>query len=93
MIDITYGETGSDCTCKYFVKTNSLMTVGEFIAEWLAEHPHEWGEFCIPSKELRCDYGYGKLKSEPFSDEILATKFTKVSGGGGWSRSDFSFSI
>lgn len=93
MINICYGTTGGDETCPYYVEI-SPMTVGEFIDEWLKEHPKEWGYLGIADGDSifgspKCEYSYGEIKGEPIPNIYLRKQIKRVTGSGGWSRSDF----
>lgn len=94
MINITFCDTSSDATSRYLVDI-SPMCVGDFIEEWLKEHPNEWGYFGINDGKTiygspQWFYQYGQLKTK-VSDEYLGKRIRSVSGSGGWSRSDFLF--
>lgn len=98
MIEIKYGKTYGDSTSEYIIKTD-CQTVGEFIDEWLFIEKDECGTFRIKSKEdtfleePKCEYGNGKIVSEPLPKRFLNKKIKSVTGSGGWSRSDFMFEI
>ena len=73
------------------------MTIRQFIDEWL-KNDSEWGYFGIADGKSifgspLCEYTRGKIKGEPLPDDILDRKFEYVAGSGGWSRSDFIFTI
>lgn len=98
MISIVYGEGCSDCTYPYYITIDKPKTVGEFIEEWLSTRPKEWGSFGIRKigsiyGDPRCDYKYGKIVSDPLPDEYLAKEIKSVSGGGGWTLSNFMFEV
>ena len=97
MIDIKYGIESSDCTAEYYITTDNTA-VREFIEEWLSTRPKEWGYFGIKDKNsiignLRCEYRYGRIITDPIPDEFLDKKIKKVYGSGGWTRSDFLFEV
>lgn len=98
MIKIEYGKEHSDCTSDYIVTTNA-PTVGDFINEWLTNHPGEWGCFSIKTGkglfngDPYCEYRYGKIISNPLSNCILSKKIKHVTGIGGYSNSNFQFEI
>lgn len=96
-IEIYRGSTGSDCTGLYIITTPFGMTVREFITEWM-EDKREWGYFGInDGKSIFgnpcCEYRDGKIISEPLPNDILDSVILKTEGRGGWSRSDFIFTI
>lgn len=97
-ICITYGQTGSDETCPYYITLKEPMTVREFIDLWLSNCPGEWGYFGIWKKgsifgSPKCEYSHGVIKDDPIPDKFLNKKIKKVYGSGGWSRSDFEFVV
>ena len=95
MIEIKYGQSHSDATYDYIITISQPMTLREFIDEWIQDNG-EWGYFYLWDGRSRldydkCEYRYGEIISEPFSDDILNKEIKSVSGSGGWSRSDFCF--
>lgn len=98
MIQIEYGERHCDATVDYIITTD-CVTVGEFIDEWIKEHPMEWGFFGIDSKynhflgSPHCEYRYGVLVSDPLPEPFLKAKIKKVTGDGGYTNSDFLFEV
>lgn len=96
MINISCGPSGSDCTAPYYISFDKPKTVGEFIEEWLATRPKEWGRFGIYKKgsfrdEPSCDYRYGEIVGEGLPAEYLNAEIEKVTGYGGWTLSEFTF--
>ena len=96
-IEIRHGRTGSDCTSQYYVTVPNGMTVREFIDEWM-EDTSEWGYFGINNGvsvfgSPRCEYSHGEIVTNPLPDNYLDAPIKSVSGSGGWSRSDFIFTI
>ena len=94
MIRIAYGKSRSDATSEYFITTDN-ETVGEFITEWLETNPNEWGIFRVAIGERyfdfpKYDYKRGQLITE-IPEKYLKRKIKRVTGDGGWSRSDFIF--
>ena len=96
-ISISFGPSGSDATSPYTVTYPPDMTVREFIEEWLTK-TSEWGYFGISAPNTifgdpLCEYAYGEIKGKPLPDYALNAKIKQVTGSGGWSRSDFQFTI
>lgn len=101
-IDVKLGQHYSDATSEYIITFPKGMTVGEFIDEWLS-YDTEWGYFGIKckSKDIKflifgnpyCEYKYGEIIGEPLPKEYLDKKIKNVTGSGGWSRSDFLFTV
>lgn len=96
-IHISCGPAGGDCTAPYYVTLAKKMTVKEFIDEWI-QNEREWGYFYVKEKDKgwwqypSCEYRYGKIKKddiEQYHDKVIK----EVSGSGGWSRSDFTFTV
>lgn len=93
MIKFEQLYSGSDCTGPYKVDISLPMTVREFIDEILTDYKSEWGYIGI-YKEGEflgypyCEYKHGKLLYS-LPEEYLDRQIEKVSGSGGWSRSDF----
>lgn len=97
MIHISYGRSGGDCTSQYYVTISKPMTVGEFIDEFMKKNPGEWGVFIVKTgpdyfDRVEYEYRYGKLLSSP-DKELFDRKIKDVTGGGGWSNSDFRFEL
>ena len=93
MIKFEQISCGSDCTGPYKVDISMPMTVREFIDEILTNYKSEWGYIGIYKKGEwfgypRCEYKWGKLLYS-LPKEYLDKQIEKVSGSGGWSRSDF----
>lgn len=99
LIEIRYGEPLSDDTYPYYVTIPAGMTVRQFINEWLKSHEHDWGCFRIKDGEsyllvkFKCDYSHGEIIGEPFPDDVLDKTIVSVWGNGGWSCSDFVFTV
>lgn len=96
-ISISFGSPYGDETCPYTVTYPPDMTVREFIEEWLTQ-TSEWGYFGIsaPNKifgDPVCEYASGEIKGDPLPNYALDAKIKQVTGSGGWSRSDFQFTI
>lgn len=98
MIDIIYGKPHSDDTWDYIIKTDN-RTVGDFIREVLKD-AREWGYFGIYDSKTssafgnpKCEYNFGEIIGEPLPQEYLNKEIKRVSGSGGWSRSDFIFVV
>lgn len=99
MINITYGQDKGDCTCDYFIDTDAV-TVRDFIDEWLIRNKGDWGYFGIKNPEKPsifgepcCEYRCGQIITEPLPNRLLNKKIKKVTGSGGYSRSDFLFEV
>lgn len=92
MIRIRYGKSYGDETNEYIISYPEGMTVREFIDEWISDE-REWGFFKLFNRSGYCEYRYGKIITDPLPDEILDSPIKRVSGSGGWSRSDFNFVI
>lgn len=98
MIRIKQVEHYGDATSKYEVTTD-CKTVGDFITEWLAYMPREWGHFGIKCTESPffgdpyCEYRYGRIIGTGLPDYILDREIDYVEGNGGWSLSDFQFAL
>lgn len=80
---------GSDCTCDYNVILDDEYTVYEFIEIILREHNNEWGFISNYSESQQCEYKYGEILRNTFTQETLHKKITKVSASGGWTRMDY----
>lgn len=98
MINITYGQTCSDETSIYRVDISKPMTVGQFIDEYMAGCPNNWGYFGVRDGESifgnpKCEYSHGEIKGKTLPKDILNRNIKKVHGSGGWSRSDFQFEL
>ena len=89
-----YGPVMGDETSLYHVHISRPMTVKEFVQGWLSVNRKEWGKFEIRredeniKKERNFWYQHENLNDE-IPSEILERKIVKVSGSGGWGRSDF----
>lgn len=98
MIKIKYGKTYGDATSEYIIET-SCKTVREFIDEYLATHPKEWGSFGIKSQENpffgnpKTEFKYGRIIDEGLPEWALNSPIKSVVGSGGWSLSSFIFEI
>lgn len=97
MIQIKYGKSYGDATCEYLITYSDGMTVRDFITEWL-QNEREWGYFGIYDGQSifgnpRCEYSHGIIKGKPLPKQYLNKKIVKVTGSGGWTRSDFKFTV
>lgn len=78
-----------DCTCGYNVILDKEYTVHEFIETMLKERNNEWGFISNHLDSQQCEYRYGKILENTFTQEILHKKIIKVSASGGWTRMDY----
>lgn len=98
-IKVTEGHQGSDCTRPYYIDLEKELTVGEFINEWIADNPTEWGSFLVTTCEdnpfagIRIDYKYGALTDEPFPPKVLHALIAKAKGYGGYTLSDITLIV
>lgn len=98
-ISISYGPQGGDCTGPYYITLHrSDITVDEFI-KWVITQTREWGYISIGGKHpfkprYSFEYKHGIAKGDGVvPKKILASVISKVSGGGGWTRSDYHLEI
>lgn len=97
-IHISYGRTYGDETTEYIVTFTDGMTVQDFITEWLTTKPEEWGYFQVRVPDTTwinyptMEYEHGDILTNNIT-EYLDKKLIKVSGSGGWTRSDFIFTV
>ena len=96
LVNISYGPQGSDCTGSYYITPKKSFTVRDFVNAVIAD-TREWGYIGIAAPRAtfgnpNIKYKCGKLTAN-FSDEILNKQVLKLSGSGGWSRSDYILKI
>jgi len=93
----TTSHVFGDCTQRFSVAYDGILTVKEFIDIVLKENQDEWGYIGIKCKgeifgNPKCEYSKGKLLYE-MTEDVLTKNIVDVTAQGGWTRVDYLIEI